>query len=239
MSWQAANDNGRPVTAYTVREYRSASEGGPYTLFSTTSGLPGGDQQSFPVSTNGAWYEYTVFATNAAGTSTESPRSGAVQGVAPPDAPGDLQAFDHDPGSDSGYNNAIHVSFVVPQPNSATLTSVQYGLNAETDSGSFTSPGRPGQSVTESITTDVVNGTNYVVYVRAATTPTSADPGPARPTRSTPTPRRVRPTSAPPRTAPRLHTPGTAEAAAGARSPITTSASTATPARTCRPEARR
>lgn len=164
VSWPAGNGNGRTITSYTVREYSSASSGGswaPDGQSVTTSST----SASFTVSTSGTWYSYTVSAANLAGSSPESPRSAPVQGAAPPDAPTNLSASDHPSNSVTGYNQAIHASFTVPQPNSARLTSVQYGLNAETVSGSWASPGAPGTTVDEAIT-GLTNGTSYVVYVR-------------------------------------------------------------------------
>ncbi len=174
VTWGAANDNGRPISAYTVREYRSAGSSGPWSLAGTVGPQPptafggssGGYQQSFTVSNDGTWYEYTVTATNPAGGSPESPQSAPpVQGAAPPDAPGSFSAKDHDSGSAAGYNGAIHVDFTVPQPNSAQLSSVQYGINAATVSGTWNAPGSPGSSVDEAIG-GLTNGTSYVVYVR-------------------------------------------------------------------------
>ena len=173
VSWAAANDNGRAISAYAVSEYRSSSSGGPWTLASSVTQAPGAAggsggsyQQSFTVSNDGTWYEYTVTATNPAGDSPKSPQSSpAVQGAAPPNAPGNLSAKDHDAGSAAGYNGAIHVDFTVPQPNSAQLSSVEYGINATTVSGTWNSPGSPGSSVDETIN-GLTNGTSYVVYVR-------------------------------------------------------------------------
>lgn len=174
VTWAAGNDNGRAITGYTVREYRSATAGGPWTLAATVGplspgafgGSAGSYQQSFTVANDGTWYEYTVTATNAAGESPQSPQSAPpVQGAAPPDAPANLTAADHDAGSDAGYNGAIHVAFTVPEPNSAQLSSVQYGLNGTAVSGSWTAPGAPGSNVDEAIT-GLTNGTSYVVYVR-------------------------------------------------------------------------
>ena len=173
VSWAAANDNGRPISDYTVHEYRSSSSGGPWTSAGAVTQSPGSGggsggsyQQSFTVNNDGTWYEYTVTATNPAGDSQASPQSSpAVQGAAPPDAPGNFSAKDHDAGSDAGYDGAIHVDFTVPQPNSAQLSSVEYGINATTVSGTWNSPGSPGSSVDEAIG-GLTNGTNYVVYVR-------------------------------------------------------------------------
>ena len=174
VNWSAGADNGSPISGYTVREYTSSSSTGPWTLSSTVGprspgsfgGSAGSFQQSFTVNNNGSWYAYTVTATNAAGESAESPKSAPpVQGAAPPGAPTGLSAKDHDNGSSAGYNGAIHVDFTVPQPNSAQLSRVEYGLNATSVSGSWNAPGAPGSSVEEAIP-GLSNGTSYVVYVR-------------------------------------------------------------------------
>jgi large repetitive protein len=166
VSWAAASDNGRAISAYTVTEYRSSNSSGPWTQASTATEPPGGSQQSFTVNNDGTWYEYSITATNQAGTSPDSPQSSpAIQGAAPPDAPGGLSAKDHDAGSDAGYGSTIHVDFTVPQPNSAQLSSVEYGLNGTSVSGTWNSPGSPGSSVDEAIGGLTV-GSNYVVYVR-------------------------------------------------------------------------
>jgi hypothetical protein len=52
----------------------------------------------------------------------------------------------------------------MPQANSEQLTTLEYGLNAASVSGIWTSSG-PGSSVVESIG-GLTNGTSYVVYVR-------------------------------------------------------------------------
>lgn len=171
VSWQAAQDNGNAVTSYTVDEYQSASSSGPWTLSSSVSvtpgtagGASGGYQQSFTVNSDGTWYEYTTTATNAAGESAQSPQSSpAVQGSAPPDQPATPTASDNSGGT--GYNGAIHVTFTAPAPNSAQLTSVQYGLNSTSESGSWTGPFTAGGGYTESVT-GLTNGSTYVVYIR-------------------------------------------------------------------------
>ena len=173
VSWGADDDNGSQISDYTVTEYKSTSSGGPWTVASTVGpeqpgsfgGGSGSYQQSFTVNNDGTWYEYTITATNAAGASPESSKSSSVQGAAPPDAPANLSALDHPSGSDAGYNGAIHVDFTVPEPNSAQLSSVEYGINATSVSGTWNSPGTPGASVDESIG-GLTNGTGYAVYVR-------------------------------------------------------------------------
>ena len=166
VSWPPANANGRPITGYTVREYQSPTAAGQGALASTDPVPAGTAEQSFNVANNGNWYTYTVTATNQAGESAESPQSAAVQGAAPPDAPANLSAADHDSGSAAGYDGAIHVDFTVPQPNSAQLSSLEYGLDEPALSGQWGSPPAPGSSADESIT-GLTNGTSYVVYVRA------------------------------------------------------------------------
>ena len=81
--------NGRPVTGYTVYEYQSANNGGPWTLFDQTTVTGGAsDTASFTVTNDSSWYEYTVAATNQAGEGAQSPQSApAVQAAAPPDPP--------------------------------------------------------------------------------------------------------------------------------------------------------
>jgi hypothetical protein len=172
VSWSAGDGNGRPISGYTVREYSSSSASGPWTQASQVGSPPGNSggssgsyQQSFTVANNGSYYAYTVTATNSAGESQESPRSASVQGTAPPDAPAGVSAKDHDSGSVTGYNGAIHVDFTVPQPNSAQLARVDYGVNAATATSSWSAPGTPGSSVDETIS-GLTNGTSYVVYVR-------------------------------------------------------------------------
>ncbi len=124
----------------------------------------GASQATFDVPAKGQWYVYTVSATNVAGTTQPSPPSAPVQGAAPPDAPGGLTATDHD--ASGGFNGAIHVSFTVPVSNSTSITEVEYGLNAETVSGTWSSPGASGSTATETIS-GLANGTHYTVYVEA------------------------------------------------------------------------
>ena len=171
VSWQAAQDNGNAVVTYTVSEYQSSSSSGPWTENSSVTVTPaqagsssGGYQQSFTVNSDGTWYEYTVLAANAAGPSAQSPQSSpAVQGTAPPAQPATPAATDNSGGT--GYNGAIHVTFTAPAPNSAQLTSVQYGLNSTSESGSWTGPFTAGSGYTESVT-GLTNGSTYVVYIR-------------------------------------------------------------------------
>ena len=149
-----------------MREYRASSSVDPWTLVSTTGPeLPAGNQESFTVTNDGTWYEYTVTATNIAGQSPESPKSAAVQGAAPPRRARRPQRrrsrFWIRRGLQPDHPRRLHYSAA----QLGDVTSVQYGINAQTASGSWTSPGRPGSAADESIS-GLVNGTNYVVYVR-------------------------------------------------------------------------
>src|SRR5262249_42589847 len=119
---------GRPVTSYTIYEFKSASSGGPWTQASTST--VGGDvtTASFTVTNDSSWYEYTVTATNLAGASAQSPQSTpAVQAAAPPGAPGNLTA------TATGQANTISVSFTVPAANAKQISHVEYGINAESE----------------------------------------------------------------------------------------------------------
>jgi len=64
----------------------------------------------------------------------------------------------------NGYDGTIHVTFTLPQPHGASLTRVDYQLNTG-GSGSWSSPGTPGQQVTESIG-GLSNGSSYGAAVR-------------------------------------------------------------------------
>jgi hypothetical protein len=85
--------------------------------------------------------------------------------AAGPGAVGNLSANDHAANSARGYNRAIHVGFTVSQRDSSQLSSVQYGLNVPSVSGTWAVPGTSGSRVEKSIT-GLSDGTTYTVYVR-------------------------------------------------------------------------
>ncbi|HEY6790828.1 MAG TPA: fibronectin type III domain-containing protein [Trebonia sp.] len=164
VTWGAAQDNGNAITSYTVTPYTSSSASGPWTAGTAATAPTGSTSESFTVTNNGTFYEYTVAATNAAGSSAPSPPSPPVQGAAEPDQPAAPSATDTD-SSGHGLNGAIQVTFTAPAPNSAQLTSVQYGINEPGESGSWGGPFTAGQGVTQTIS-GLTNGNDYVVYVR-------------------------------------------------------------------------
>jgi hypothetical protein len=117
------------------------------------------------VTNDGTYYEYAVAATNAAGMSVPSPQSSPpVQGIAPPDQPAAPAASDTDPATGHGYDNAIHVTFTVPNGNGGAITSVEYGLNSQSAAGTWAGPFTAGASITQAASAS--NGTPYVAYVR-------------------------------------------------------------------------
>jgi serine/threonine protein kinase len=74
--------NGSQITSYTIYAYKAASSSGPWTEVSSViaSARGGGmvvhdGEALFTVTNDGSWYEFTATATNAAGTSAQSPQS--------------------------------------------------------------------------------------------------------------------------------------------------------------------
>jgi hypothetical protein len=165
VSWAPAEANGRPVTGYTVSEYQSTSDGGPWGSPVDTSTVSGGvTSTSFTVDNDSSWYEYTVSATNLAGPSVQSALSSpAVQAAAPPDPPANVSA------TATGQDNTIQVTFTAGAANSKQVSSIEYGINGAAASGTIAGPFTAGTNYTETITgamnAGVVNGTPLTVYV--------------------------------------------------------------------------
>jgi serine/threonine-protein kinase len=81
--------NGSQITSYTIYAYKAAASGGPWTeVSSATASARGGGmvvhdgEALFTVPNDGSWYEFTATATNAAGTSGQSPQSSPALQVA-------------------------------------------------------------------------------------------------------------------------------------------------------------
>jgi hypothetical protein len=81
--------NGSQITSYTIYAYKAATSGGPWTeVSSATASARGGGmvvhdgEALFTVPNDGSWYEFTATATNAAGTSGQSPQSSPALQVA-------------------------------------------------------------------------------------------------------------------------------------------------------------
>jgi hypothetical protein len=158
--------NGRPVTGYTVYEYQSANNGGPWTLVNPPLPVPGADSRtaSFTVNNDSSWYEYTVTATNQAGPSAQSPQSApAIQAAAPPDPPAGVTA------AATGQSNTIRFTFTAQAANSRQISSIEYGINAAAATGTITGPFTAGTTYTETLTNAdsgaIVNGTPVAVDV--------------------------------------------------------------------------
>ena len=169
------NANGAPVTAYTVNEYEAASSGGPFDGTPVASeNVTSGDNDpatgdftgtaTFTVNNDGSWYEYSVTATNEAGPSAPSPLSSpAIRAAAPPDAPAGVTA------KATGQSNTIQFSFTPGAANSTQVSSIEYGINGATETGTITGPFTAGTSYTETLTnatsTAIADGSPVDLYV--------------------------------------------------------------------------
>lgn len=170
VSWTPADGteaNGRPVTQYTVYEYQAASSGGPFGGTAVATQVVTGatsDSASFTVNNDSSWYEYVVTATNQAGESAHSPLSSpAIQAAAPPDAPAGVTA------KATGQSDTIQFTFTAEAANSKQISSIEYGINGATESGTITSTFAAGSSYTETLTnatsSAIANGSAVTVYV--------------------------------------------------------------------------
>jgi hypothetical protein len=178
VSWAPAAANGSPVTAYTVDEYRATANAGPWGNPVAAQTVAGGatDSASFAVNTGGGWYSYSVAATNAAGTSAQSPRSTpAIQSAAPPPAPANVTA--------TAGTGAVQVTFTLPA-SATSVTSIEFGLNSPAESGTVdVAAGRVPHAltITSAMSSAVAVGTPVTVYLAACATATlcSAWSGPS------------------------------------------------------------
>jgi hypothetical protein len=168
VSWSAVTGtaaNGSPVTGYTVSQYQASSSGGPFggTAAATQTVAAGVTSASFTVNNDGSWYEYSITATNAAGTSPQSPTSSpAIQAVAPPNPPAGVTA------KATGQSNTIQFSFTPGAANAKQVSSIEYGINGAGETGTFSGPFTAGTSYTETLgasSSAVSNGTPVTVYV--------------------------------------------------------------------------
>jgi large repetitive protein len=164
VSWTPAQGNGSPITTYTVYEYQSGSNAGPWNQVAAQTVDGGTTSTSFTVNNDNSWYEYAVTATSPAGTSAQSPLSTpAVQAAtaAPPGAPTGLTA--------KAADDAVQFSFTAGAANSAQISSIEYGINATAESGTIPGPFTAGTAYTETITNAmsaaIVNGTPVTVYI--------------------------------------------------------------------------
>jgi hypothetical protein len=162
VSWAQEADNGSPITGYTLDEYRAGSSSGPFTLVATTTVAGTITSTSFTVSGEGSWYEYSIAATNAAGTAAQSQLSAPPsQAAAPLPAPSSVSA--------TAGDNAVQVAWALPGT-ASSLSYLEYGLNSPAESGTITPPA--GQSsgsfpITSAMSSAVANGKPVTVYLAA------------------------------------------------------------------------
>ena len=170
VSWASADGteaNGRPVTQYTVYEFEAGSSGGPFGGTAVSTQVVTGatsDSASFTVNNDSSWYEYAVTATNQAGESAQSPPSSpAIQAAAPPDPPTGVTA------KATGQSNTIQFTFTAGAANSKQVSSIEYGINGATESGTMPGPFAAGSPYPETLTnaqnSAIVNGSPVNVYV--------------------------------------------------------------------------
>ncbi len=170
VSWSPVDGtgaNGRPITQYTVYEYQAGSSGGPFGGTAVSTQVVTGatsDSASFTVNNDSSWYEYAITATNQAGASAQSPTSSpAIQAAAPPDAPTGVTA------KATGQSDTIQFTFTAAAANSKQVSSIEYGINGATESGTITGTFAAGSSYTETLTnasnSAIVNGSAVTVYV--------------------------------------------------------------------------
>jgi hypothetical protein len=167
VTWAAPDGNGRPITSYTVTEYKGAGQ-----VTTTTPTPSNATTTTFSGLTNdGSVYTFTVVATNAGGPSPAPPLSSApsapsnsISATSQPDQVTGVSAQDHDSGSTHGYNGSIKVSFTAPNPNSTQVAKINY--NASGVTGTWNGPFSTGQAVTQSIG-NLSNGGSYSVTVSA------------------------------------------------------------------------
>lgn len=169
MSWAAPNDNGSPITSYTV----VASPGGASATVPAplTSASVGGLQE-------GTSYTFTVVATNDVGDSGPSAPSNALTVAQSPSAPTNVTAVARD--------GAAAVSWNASDPNGASVT---YTVTA--------SPGGASRSTmaTSTVVDGLTNGVEYTFTVQAFNSAgASASSAPSNPV----TPRAYTPPLPPP-----------------------------------------
>ena len=157
VTWTAPSDGGSPITSYTITPYIGTAAQTP----TTVTGTPPVTTSTITGLTNGTAYTFRATATNAIGTSTESPASNSITPTAPtaPAAPTNVTAT-------AGNQNAI-VVWTAPSNGGSPITSYTItpyiGATAQTPT---TVTGTP--PVTTSTITGLTNGTAYTFRVAAA-----------------------------------------------------------------------
>jgi len=186
VSWQPEPDpNGPPLKSYTVyRGVGSQSGAKPLpqcTGLSATGALTCTDQ----IPNDGKANYYAVTATNGAGIESDPVNFTEFDAVGVPDAVAAVTAAaSANPGggpqtdTGPGFDGAIKVSFVVPQPNGSAIQTMQYSLNGGGWTAFAGTAWPPGSSQSETIS-GLVNGNSYTVAVRAGNEKNFGPPSPA------------------------------------------------------------
>jgi large repetitive protein len=166
VTWVPVPDdaNGRPVTSYTVYEYSSAANTGPWAPVGQTTVDADVASTSFTVTNNSTWYEYTVAATNEAGESGQSPMSAPLQAAVDPDPPTNVTE------TAPGPNTSVQVNFTVPAANAKEIAAIEYGVNQGQESGTIAGPftgATASVNITSAMSNQIVNGTPVTIEIAA------------------------------------------------------------------------
>jgi hypothetical protein len=156
VSWTAPSNGGSPITGYTITPYISGSAQTPTTI----TGSPPATSTTISGLTNGTAYTFTVKATNAVGTGSDSTASSAVTPTAPtaPGAPTGVSAV--------AGNGSATVSWTAPSNGGSPITSYTITPFAGiTPQPTTTITGSP--PATSTTITGLTNGTSYKFTVRA------------------------------------------------------------------------
>jgi hypothetical protein len=164
VSWPAIGNcnDAQPCAHYVVTELRNGAPVSSETTGGTCSSGGSLCATFGPIVNDGASYTYTLRATNQQGqtSATSGASSPPIVAAGIPAAVTDLQVA---PG-----NTVANATFTLPAAHGSSISKVNYvatgGASALT--GSWASPGSPGQSVTEQIP-NLVNGVTYSVTVSA------------------------------------------------------------------------
>ncbi|MDR7160359.1 hypothetical protein J2X42_003075 [Arthrobacter sp. BE255] len=131
VSWAAPNNNGDPVSSYTLTTLRGGA-------VVASQPVTGGTTQNVTVDNSEANYTFTVSATNKAGTSGTSAQSAQIRAAG---KPGQVSGGTV---ADTGTSGQLRVTFTPltqPQRNGSLETEIQYTYNADGRSGSIPAGG--------------------------------------------------------------------------------------------------
>jgi large repetitive protein len=156
------NDNGSPITSYTIYEYYAEPMSGVQPVTSGTKTVTSSsDTVSYTVTNTGYIYQFDVTATNSVGTSSPSSTAG-TDVVGNPDPPTGITA------KATGSASTIQVSFTTGatngQPGEGTI---EYGINTASETGSVAgnASGGNAETITISNSSALTDGTPVTIYL--------------------------------------------------------------------------